>query len=243
MRFQKVYLFLNGSYDMVEIIFDPQDPYSVELKRNWKYFSDYIYVLGIFLVIFLLFGVIAIINDHPSKNALLIWVICLLLIEMWFFISTKSLIMNLDENLWKIQTNIGGLTFPLESGKITDISFIKLEEIVRDSFNNSSKLALNFQKYDICLKLIKFQPISAKNEENREQKVENENGLDEISEEKNFVFIRHRTSNFRTHISKMKNISIVAQELVSFFQGLDIPIELVLDRKVYRNDELISSNA
>lgn len=228
---------------MVEIIFDPQDPYSVELKRNWKYFSDYIYVLGIFLVIFLLFGVIAIINDHPSKNALLIWVICLLLIEMWFFISTKSLIMNLDENLWKIQTNIGGLTFPLESGKITDISFIKLEEIVRDSFNNSSKLALNFQKYDICLKLIKFQPISAKNEENREQKVENENGLDEISEEKNFVFIRHRTSNFRTHISKMKNISIVAQELVSFFQGLDIPIELVLDRKVYRNDELISSNA
>ncbi|RLI63671.1 MAG: hypothetical protein DRO88_09320 [Promethearchaeia archaeon] len=229
---QKLYQFLCKSYDMVEIIFDPSAPYSVSIIRNWKDHRDYLYALGIFLLAFTVFGILAWINNYPSKKGLLIWIGILIILFFWFFLPSKYLIMDLDKDRWKIQIGIWRAKISLESGKLTDIEYIQIEEVIRDNRDSSKKLTLNIQEYTI-----KFQLIGFKSMQHKTGKI-----LKVNESEKKVEFIRNTTFNFRAHLVKLKDYTDIAKTLTEFFQGLEIPIDLIYERNVYQNGELISAN-
>ncbi|WP_457558997.1 hypothetical protein [Candidatus Harpocratesius sp.] len=211
---------------MVEIKFDPNSPYRINIIRNWKDNLEQIYSISIFLLIFLIFSIFAWIKDHPSGLALLLWDIIFLGILLWFFLPTKQMVIDLDKNEWKIQIKITFLIIPIFSQKISDLSFILVEDITEDNRDTNKKLTLNDLKYHSSLQFLGF--------------AKNEGEFKDFREK--WIFSKRNTSNFRVHLREIKENTRIAQTLVEIFQGLNIPIELMLKRKVYQNGKLINQN-
>ncbi|MCF2140687.1 MAG: hypothetical protein K9W44_11590 [Candidatus Lokiarchaeota archaeon] len=211
---------------MVEIKFDPNSPYRIDIIRNWKDNLEQIYSISIFLLVFLIFSILAWIKRYPSDLALLLWDVIFLGILLWFILPIKHLRIDLDKNQWKIQLKIIFMIIPLSSEKISDLSFILVEDITEDNRDTNKKLTLNSLKYHSSLQLLGFSKKEGESKDFREK----------------WIFSKRNTSNFRVHLREIRENTRIAQTLVEIFQGLDIPIELILKRKVYQNGELISQN-